>query len=566
MLSLSKHALRRSLPAPEPLVRFLQLFRLVLVSIVTPTPEIIMRRSILRVAAVAAALVLSTPLSAKELVIGLAADLTGVDPHWHNHGQNSSNATHVFDTLLALDAKGTLIPGLATAWKPLGPTRHELKLRQGVKFHDGAPFTARDVVASFERVIKGIPNTPGAFTTFTAGITAIRAVGDDTVVFETEGPMPLIYKNISRIFIISEKQAAAPTEDYTTGKAMIGTGPYKFVRWTPGVSLEYVRNDASWRGQEPWDKVTFKIMKNDSSRLAALLAGDVDIISGVPTNDIERVEKNPAIKLWSGPTSRFTMFVPGFAQGPDSEHFSAKDGSPLKENPFRNAKVRQALNLAIDRDVIVQRVNQGQAVRARQFLPEGMTGYIPGYDASVFDPKKAKQLMVEAGYPDGFRVNIHTSNDRIVNAVKTIQTVAQMWTRHLAMDVKVETMPHAVFSKRRGKRELPMYMSSWGNGILDPMGVINPLLMTFDKAKGNGASNRSGYSNPELDKLGELAAVEVDPEKYEELCRKALKIGMDDLAMMPVVFWVFTWGTKANLTYIPRLDQATQAMAVREKK
>jgi peptide/nickel transport system substrate-binding protein len=378
--------------------------------------------------------------------------------------------------------------------------------------------------------------------------------------------MPLIYKNISRIFIISEKQAAAPTEDYTTGKAMIGTGPYKFVRWTPGVSLEYVRNDASWRGQEPWDKVTFKIMKNDSSRLAALLAGDVDIISGVPTNDIERVEKNPAIKLWSGPTSRFTMFVPGFAQEAGNEHFSAKDGSPLKENPFRNAKVRQALNLAIDRDVIVQRVNQGQAVRARQFLPEGMTGYIPGYDASVFDPKKAKQLMVEAGYPDGFRVNIHTSNDRIVNAVKTIQTVAQMWTRHLAMDVKVETMPHAVFSKRRGKRELPMYMSSWGNGILDPMGVINPLLMTFDKAKGNGASNRSGYSNPELDKLGELAAVEVDPEKYEELCRKALKIGMDDLAMMPVVFWVFTWGTKANLTYIPRLDQATQAMAVREKK
>ena len=525
-----------------------------------------MRRSILRVAAIAATLLISTTLSAKELVIGLAADLTGVDPHWHNNGQNSSNAMHVFDTLMALDDKGVLQPGLAVSWKPLSPTKHELKLRHGVRFHDGTPFTARDVVASFERVIKGVPNTPGAFTTFTTGITAIKAVTDDTVEVDTEGPMPLIYKNLSRIYIISEKHAKDPTEDYTTGKAMIGTGPYKFVRWVPGVSLEYVRNDDSWRGKEPWDKVTFKIMKNDSTRLAALLAGDVDLISGVPTNDIGRIATNKAVKLWTGPTARFTMFVPGFAQDAKSPHFSAKDGTPLKENPLRNLKVRQALNLAIDRDVIVNRVNQGQAVRARQYVTEGMAGYIPGYDASLFDPKKAKQLMAEAGYPNGFRLDLQTSNDRIVNAVKTVQAVAQMWTRYLDMDIKVETMPHAVFSKRRGKLELPMFMSSWGNGVLDPMGVINPLLMTYDKKKGNGPANRSGYSNTELDRIGEEAAVEVDPQKYEALCTQALKIGMDDVVMMPIVFWVYTWGTKANLTYVPRLDQYTLAMSVREKK
>lgn len=526
-----------------------------------------MRRSLLLVAAFAAAFSIAASVSARELVVGLSADLTGVDPHWHNHGQNNSIAMHSFDTLMVIDAKGNLGPGLATSWKALSPTKHEIKLRSGVKFHDGTPLTAKDVVASFERVIKGVPNTPGAFTTFTTGITTIKAAGDDTVEVETEGPMPLIYKNLSRIYIISEKTGkTASTEDYTTGKAMIGTGPYKFVRWTPGVSVEFVRNDDSWRPKEPWDKVTFKILKNDSSRLAALLAGDVDIISGVPTTDIERVEKSSAVKLWTGPTARFTMFVPGLVQEASNPHYSAKDGTPLKENPLKNPKVRQALNLAIDRDVIVERVNQGQAVRARQFVPEGMTGYVPGYDASAFDPKKAKKLMTEAGYPDGFRLNVQTSNDRITNAVKTIQTVAQMWTRHLNMEIKVETMPHAVFSTRRGKLELPMFMSSWGNSIFDPMGVINPLLMTYDKKKGNGPSNRSGYSNPELDRIATAAAVEVDQEKYNALCAQALKIAMDDVAMMPIVFWVFSWGTKANLTYVPRLDQYTLAMAVREKK
>ncbi len=308
-------------------------------------------------------------------------------------------------------------------------------------------------------------------------------------------------------------------------------------------------------------------MKNDSTRLAALLAGDVDIISSVPTTDIKRLKTDKRLKLWTSPTTRFTMFVPGFVQEPDqTKHFSGKDGKPLKENPFRKLKVRQALNLAINRDVIVERVNQGQAVRARQYLPEGMFGYIPGYDMSTYDPKKAKRLMTEAGYPDGFRVTIHTSNDRIVNAVKTIQVVAQMWTRHLNMDMKVETMPHSVFSKRRGKLELPLYMSSWGNSLMDPMGIINPNVMTYNKKKRTGRANRGRYSNAEVDRLGEMAGVEVDPEKREDLAMKALKIAMDEVAMMPLVFWVFTWGTKPDLVYTPRLDQYTLAMSVREKK
>ncbi|MEM9682351.1 MAG: ABC transporter substrate-binding protein [Pseudomonadota bacterium] len=527
-----------------------------------------LRRTILSSAVAVGALAFAGAVPAAELTVGLAAVHTGMDPHWHNNGQNNANALHTFESLIKLDPQGKLVPGLATSWEAVTPTQIRVKLRKNVKFHDGSPFTAKDVVFSFNRIVKGVPNSPGAFTGFLKGMKEIVAVDDHTVDFIMEKPVPLVFKNIRAIFIVSEKHGKnAKTEDYTTGKAMIGTGPYKFVRWVPGASVEYVRNEDYWGGKEPWEKVTFKVMKNDSSRLAALLAGDVDIISGVPTTDIQRLKTDNRLKLWTSPTTRFTMFVPGFVQEPDkTEHFSAKDGSPLKENPFRNLKVRQAFNLALDRDIIVERVNQGQALRARQFLLEGVDGHIDGYDLSGFDPKKAKQLLTEAGYPDGFRVTIHTSNDRIVNAVKTIQTAAQMWTRHLNMDVKVETMPHSVFSKRRGKLELPLYMSSWGNSLNDGMGVLNPNIMTYDKKKRNGRANRGRYSNAEVDRMGELAATEVDSEKRSKLYEQALKIAMDEVVMMPLVFWVYSWGTKPDITYVPRLDQATLATAVRKAK
>ena len=173
--------------------------------------------------------------------------------------------------------------------------------------------------------------------------------------------------------------------------------------------------------------------------------------------------------------------------------------------------------------------------------------------------------MAEAGYADGFKLTIHTSNDRIVNAVKTIQVVGQMWSK-LNLDITVDTMPHSVFSKRRGKIELPMYMSSWGNSLGDPMGVLNPNLQTYDKKKRRGRANRGRYSNKAFDAVVDLAAVEVDTKKREALYQKALKMAMDDFAMLPIVFWVYSWGTSPELKYIPRLDQYTLATAVRPAK
>lgn len=500
---------------------------------------------------------------AEELKIALASVHTGIDPHYHNNGQNNSSARHVFESLTKISAKGRLEPGLAKSWRWLPDGTLEFDLREGVRFHDGTPLRASDVVFSFQRILDGVPNSPGAFNGFLQGVTGMEAVSDTRLHLKTDAPQPLLPLNLVNLYIVSEKHGkGAATNDYTTGKAMIGTGPYKFESWVPGVSLVFTRNDEYWGGAEPWEKVTLQIMSNEASRLASLLAGDTDVIAGVPTNDMERLKGEDGIRLWSSPTTRYTMLVPGFVQGPDSEHFSAKDGSPLKANPFHDIRVRKALSLAIDREVIRDRVNAGQAVIARQLMPEGLTGYIPEYDMTAYDLEEAKRLLAEAGYPDGFKLTVHTSNDRIVNAVRTVQVVGQMWSR-LGLDVTIDTMPHSVFSKRRGALELPMYLSSWGNSLGDPAGVLVSPLMTYDKEKGQGAANRGRYSNPELDRLALESAVEVDDAKREALQQQALKIAYDDYAQIPLVWWVYTWGTRADLSYEPRLDQATLAMAVR---
>ncbi|HVO89988.1 MAG TPA: ABC transporter substrate-binding protein, partial [Casimicrobiaceae bacterium] len=282
----------------------------------------------LAVLAVAAAVVLVAPASAQELRIAVAADVTSIDPHFFNLFPNNNIAEHIFDKLVQMDPDSKMIPGLALSWKPIDATTWEYKLRKGVKFHDGSELTAEDVVFSLDRV-PNVPNSPGPFTAYTKAIIAKQIVDPYTLRLKYAAPYPLSPNDLSTIYIVSKKAATgASTEDFNSGKAAIGSGRYKFVRYANGDRVELVRNDAYWGEKSPWQKVTFKIIKNEAARVAALLSGDVDAIEQPPTADLARIKADPKFTVTSKISHRVIYFNFDHLQRV-SPFITGKDGKPL---------------------------------------------------------------------------------------------------------------------------------------------------------------------------------------------------------------------------------------------
>ena len=260
----------------------------------------------LRHAFTAALAALAIGAHAQELRIGMGADVTSMDPHYVNLFPNNNIAEHIFEKLITLDADSRLIPGLAESWKAVSPTAWEFKLRKGVKFHDGTDFTAEDVAFSIDRVGK-IPNSPGPFTTYTKAIKDVQIVDPHTIRLVTATPHPQLQNDINTIYIVSKKTATgAATEDFNSGKAMNGTGPFKFVRFARGDRVELARNDAYWGPKPAWQKVTFRIIPSDPTRVAALLSGDVDAIENIPTADFAKIKASPNFQTstWAAEAAR----------------------------------------------------------------------------------------------------------------------------------------------------------------------------------------------------------------------------------------------------------------------
>ena len=244
----------------------------------------------------------ATAVSAEKLTIGLASEPTSLDPHFHNLGPNNAMSVHIFDRLIAQDEKQRLSPGLAVSWKPVDDLTWEFKLREGVKFHDGSDFTADDVVCTMNRA-PDVPNSPSGYGTYLKGKEVVK-IDDYTVHFKTAAPYPLMGNDISTIPVISEAGCEATTEDFNAGTAAIGTGPFKFGSYTPGESIVLMRNDDYWGEAPIWSEVEFRPITSGPSRVASLLAGDVDMISGVPTTDITTLQGNDEIQLSQGVSNR----------------------------------------------------------------------------------------------------------------------------------------------------------------------------------------------------------------------------------------------------------------------
>jgi peptide/nickel transport system substrate-binding protein len=511
----------------------------------------------LRALLAASVFCLSAPQAA-ELRIGLAADVTSMDPHFLNLQPNVNIGWHVFDALTHVDENARLIPGLALSWRAVDSTTWEFKLRRGVRFHNGDELTAEDVAFSIERTLE-VPN--GQFRTFTRRIVAKEIPDPYTLRLKTAEPYAMVPYDLDSVFVVSRRAAAgARPEDFDSGKAMVGTGPFRFVRFARGDRVELARNGSYWGGASPWDKVTFRIVPTDPARLAGLLSGDLDLIEQVPTADLPRVRRDARLAIAQKVSWRTIFFH--LDQRARVAGLADKSGKPLHANPFRDLRVRRALSMAIDRQAIAERLMDGAALPASNLVSPPVFGYAPDLKPDPYDPEAAKRLLAEAGYPDGFAMTLSATNNRYVNDEQIAQAVAQMLAR-AGVRARVATFPVNVYLPKGAKGELAFAMLGWGSFSGDL--ALRSLVASADPKKGFGTFNWSGYSNPNIDALLERAFATIDEKGREALAREAMRAAMRDVAVIPLHHQVTTWAMKKPLAYDPRTDEFTYAHHVRNR-
>ena len=451
---------------------------------------------------------------------------------------------------------------MAVSWKPLNDITWEFKLRKNVRWHDGSPFTADDVAFTLKRV-PNVPNSPSSFATFTKPIIEVKVIDAHTIIFKTATPHGLLPSDLSQVLIVSKASGEkATTDDYNSGRAAIGTGAYKFVEYAANQRVVVKANYGYWRGEEPWDKITFKILVNPAARVAALLSGDVEMIETVPTADIAKLEKDKKFALSNKVSNRVIYVHLNQHQDKAPVFLTDKSGKPLDKNPLKDVRVRRALSMAINRDAIVSRVMEGRAVAASQLLADQFFGTSRKLKPAKYDPDGAKKLLAEAGYANGFAITIHGPNNRYINDAAIAQTIAQFYAK-IGLDVKVETMPSSVYFTRATKLEFSYMILGWGTESGEQGSALRSLLATYDPVKGMGVTNRGRYSNPAFDKALDEALVMMDEKKREAMIQAAAEMVMSDVGLIPLHYEVSTWATTKTLKFTPRTDQYSLAMSLK---
>jgi peptide/nickel transport system substrate-binding protein len=519
-----------------------------------------MRRCVVLLVSVLLAFAL--PAAAQELTIGLKAEPSSLDPQFHNLGANNQLAQHIFDPLVAKDAHQLAVPALALSWKAVGDTVWEFKLRPGVKFHDGSPFTAEDVVFTVERAAK-VPNSPSPFTQITRQVARLEIVDPLTLRISTAAPAPLLPLDLSGLPILSHSAAAgaAPegktTSELNRGDGLVGTGPFKFVEWKRGSELVLARNDAYWGPKPAWARVVFRPLPDADSRVAALLAGDVDLIEDPPTADLARLRKDPRLTLATAVSTRLIYIaLDQFAQPspgiPDTKG----------KNPLKDKRVRAALSHAIDRRAITDKIMEGLGHPAGDLLPSPAFGTSKDTRPDRFDPAAARKLLAEAGYADGFSITLGTPKGRYIDDLKVAQAVAAMWGR-IGIKAEVEAAAPPAFFKNRDEYKYSAYLAGWGADSGEMSNPLRALAATPSREKGMGGTNRGRYSNPALDAKLEEALRTVDDHKREALLQEASRLVRVDHGLLPLHFELSVWAMRRDLGYAGRADQATLAQFVK---
>lgn len=514
---------------------------------------------------------------AQTLKIGLASEPTAVDPHYHQTTPNEALVYHIFQPLVAMDADQKLQPALAKSWEATDDTTWTFRLDEKAKFSNGEPFTAQDVVFSFCRILNNETGIGSGGTNTVRRIVAVETPDERTVLLKTAKPQPVLPNELARIPMIwsgivkHDKLTYAPKEgcgvtspwpavgDFNSGKDVIGTGPYVLKSYVKGSGIVLERNEKYWGEMPAWKEVRMTAVPSAGPRLTGLLAGDFDLIENPAARDLKRIKESgfghtikPSVRIM------FFQLDAGREQSPLVK--SAKG-----DNPLQNAKVRQAMSLAIDRKTIVERIMDGVALPANQYIPAGMFGAIDQAAALEYDPKKAKALLAEAGYPDGFELTLSATNDRYINDAQVTQAVAQYLSR-IGIKTQVDTMTSSVYFPKRAKREMSAALGGWGQETGEAGNFLQYWTTTYNKELGVGSSNYGRYSNPELDKLYLQAMGTLDDSKRSQLLQQAVKIALSEMPNIPLHWESGVWAFRKGISYEGRADQRTMATAATPAK
>ncbi len=484
-------------------------------------------------------------------------DPNTTDPHSQNEILTNNVNSLVYEFLVDRDKQLGLRPALAESWQKVSPTVWRFRLRAGVKFHDGTPFTADDVLFSYERA-RADTSQLRVYAN-AAGIP--KKIDDLTVEFTTTGPNPVELEHIATINIMSkawcEKHHATKPQNFTQKEDMItaheanGTGPYILVTRQPDVKTVLKKNPNWWGwkagiGDGNVDEVVYTPIVSDATRVAALISGEVDLVNDPPPQDVPRLAQTPGIKVIEGTENR-VVFI-GMDQNRNELLYSSVKG----KNPFKDVRVREALYRAIDIEAIKSATMRGLAQPTGAMLPSPKFSNADLEKRYPFDRERAKKLLAEAGYPQGFEVTLDCPNNRYVNDEKICQALAAMWSQ-IGVATKVNAMPRANYFPKLEKLDTSLYMLGWGGAAIDPIFILQPVLSTYN-GKGDGDYNYGRYSNAKLDALTAKVKVDMDPDDRLGLIHEALASQKSEFNHLPLHRQVIPWASRSNVTVVHRAD------------
>lgn len=519
-------------------------------------------KTIFRAGMTALALIMAAPLAAQAetLTIGVRAGPDSIDPHWSTLGSQAEALRHVFGTLVGVDNNVQLQPAIAESWTPVDDVTWEFKIRQGVKFHNGDDLTAEDVKFSIERIpaVTG----PMSMTIYTKRVESVEVVDDYTLRVKTNGTAPSLPNDFVRLFVVPKSTGMeAGNDEFNSGAAAIGTGPYKFVSWEPKGDLVLERFDDYWGEAPHWDRVVRKEIPDDAARVAALRSGQVDLINYVPASDYPSMQGDSRLDTFVSDSLYILNVQP--VQKETLPQKARVNGAEIDENPFADVRVRTALDLAIDRQTLVRVVLEGLGKPANQLMPEGFFGYASELPEREYDLERARELLTEAGYPDGFGFDFTCTNNRVPGDAVVCEALAQMWSR-AGLQVNANALNGTVFFPASQRGDYTVQMSAWGTLTGEASYTYGSLLHTPDEALGLGAFNRTGYSNPDFDRIFQEAQRTLDDDKRRELFEESTVISMEERGIIPTVILQTVWAAKAGaFEFEPRVDQETLAYLIK---